>query len=69
MMCISVINPNISIHTTFYRNVSECENLGSGFPLMLSAWNGKHWLKRKIGINIDRQDGRKNGEWVISIGK
>ena len=20
---------------------------------------------RKIGINIDRQDGRKNGEWVI----
>jgi predicted HTH transcriptional regulator len=136
------------------------ENLGSGFPLILSAWNEKHWLKpelieqrelmqvklilsietkeedtpanvlvnipdvlkdvlkdvhkdvlkelterqiviletiftspdvtqqemstklkvskktiqrefdaiRKLGINIDRQDGRKEGEWVIKIG-
>jgi ATP-dependent DNA helicase RecG len=23
---------------------------------------------RKLGINIDRQDGRKEGEWVIKIG-
>ena len=127
------------------------ENLGSGFPLILSAWNEKHWLKpqlieqrdlmqvklilsietkeedapanvlvnipnvlkdvlkelterqvviletictspdvtqqemstklkvskktiqrefdaiRKLGINIDRQDGRKEGEWVIKV--
>ena len=24
------------------------ENLGSGFPLILSAWNEKHWLKPKL---------------------
>ena len=24
---------------------------------------------RKLGININRQDGRKEGEWVIKIGK
>ena len=24
---------------------------------------------RKLGINIDRRDGRKEGEWVIKIGK
>ena len=24
------------------------ENLGSGFPLILSAWNEKHWLKPEL---------------------
>ena len=24
---------------------------------------------RKLGINIERQDGRKEGKWVIKIGK
>lgn len=24
---------------------------------------------RKLGINIDRHDGRKEGEWVINIGE
>jgi predicted HTH transcriptional regulator len=143
-----------------FRMIGFGENLGSGFPLILSAWNEKHWLKpelieqrelmqvklilsietkeedtpanvlvnipdvlkdvlkdvhkdvlkelterqiviletiftspdvtqqemstklkvskktiqrefdaiRKLGINIDRQDGRKEGEWVIKIG-
>ena len=24
------------------------ENLGSGFPLILSAWNEKHWLRPEL---------------------
>ena len=24
------------------------ENLGSGFPIILSAWNEKHWLKPEL---------------------
>lgn len=143
-----------------FRMIGFGENLGSGFPLILSAWNEKHWLKpelieqrelmqvklilsieknvedspanaveipdvlkdvlkdvhkdiikelterqiviletiyispdvtqqemstklnvskktiqrefdaiRKLGINIDRHDGRKEGEWVINIGE
>ncbi|MFA6728253.1 MAG: HTH domain-containing protein, partial [Prevotella sp.] len=24
------------------------ENIGSGFPLILSAWNEKHWLKPEL---------------------
>ena len=24
------------------------ENLGSGFPLILNAWNEKHWLKPEL---------------------
>ena len=134
-----------------FRMIGFGENLGSGFPLILSAWNEKHWLKpelieqrdlmqvklilsietkeedapanvlvnipdvlkdvlkelterqivileticaspdvtqqemstklkvskktiqrefdaiRKLGININRQDGRKEGEWVIKV--
>ena len=29
------------------------ENLGSGFPLILSAWNEKHWLKPEL---IEQRD-------------
>lgn len=142
---------------SMFRMIGFGENLGSGFPLILSAWNEKHWLKpelieqrelmqvklilsietkeedspvnvpvkmsdilkdvlkdvlkelterqlviletictspnvtqqgmstklkvskktiqrefdaiRKLGINIDRQDGRKEGEWVIKTEK
>ena len=28
-----------------FRMIGFGENLGSGFPLILSAWNEKHWLK------------------------
>lgn len=24
------------------------ENLGSGFPLILNAWNEKHWIKPEL---------------------
>ena len=28
--------------------IGSGENLGSGFPLILSAWNEKHWLKPEL---------------------
>ena len=31
-----------------FRMVGFGENLGSGFPLILSAWNEKHWLKPEL---------------------
>lgn len=30
------------------RMIGYGENLGFGFPLILSAWNEKHWLKPKL---------------------
>ena len=30
------------------RMIGFGENLGSGFPLILSAWNEKHWLKPEL---------------------
>ena len=30
------------------RMIGYEENLGSGFPLILSAWNEKHWLKPEL---------------------
>ena len=33
---------------TRFRMVGLGENLGSGFPLILSAWNEKHWLKPEL---------------------
>lgn len=30
------------------RMIGYGENLGSGFPLILSAWNEKHWLKQEL---------------------
>ena len=30
------------------RIIGYGENLGSGFPLILSAWNEKHWLKPEL---------------------
>ncbi|MCB6972109.1 MULTISPECIES: RNA-binding domain-containing protein [Butyricimonas] len=30
------------------RAIGYGENLGSGFPLILSAWNEKHWLKPEL---------------------
>ena len=30
------------------RMIGYGENLGSGFPLILSAWNEKHWLKPEL---------------------
>lgn len=35
------------------RMIGYGENLGSGFPLILSAWNEKHWLKPEL---IEQQD-------------
>ena len=31
-----------------FRMVGYGENLGSGFPLILNAWNEKHWLKPEL---------------------
>ena len=31
-----------------FRIIGFGENLGSGFPLILTAWNEKHWLKPKL---------------------
>ena len=33
---------------TMFRMIGFGENLGSGFPLILSAWNEKHWLKPEL---------------------
>lgn len=33
---------------TMLRMIGFGENLGSGFPLILSAWNEKHWLKPEL---------------------
>ena len=30
------------------RMIGYGENLGSGFPLILSVWNEKHWLKPEL---------------------
>ena len=30
------------------RMIGYGENLGSGFPLILSAWNERHWLKPEL---------------------
>ncbi len=31
-----------------FRMIGFGENLGSGFPLILSAWNEKHWIKPEL---------------------
>ena len=31
-----------------FRMIGYGENLGSGFPLILNAWNEKHWLKPEL---------------------
>lgn len=36
-----------------FRMIGFGENLGSGFPLILSAWNEKHWLKPEL---IEQRD-------------
>jgi predicted HTH transcriptional regulator len=33
---------------SMFRMIGFGENLGSGFPLILSAWNEKHWLKPQL---------------------
>ena len=30
------------------RMIGYGENIGSGFPLILSAWNEKHWIKPEL---------------------
>ena len=53
-----------------FRMIGFGENLGSGFPLILSAWNEKHWLKPqlieqrdllqvKLILSIETKDGDK----------
>jgi predicted HTH transcriptional regulator len=36
-----------------FRMIGFGENLGSGFPLILSAWNEKHWLEPEL---IEQKD-------------
>ena len=54
-----------------FRMIGFGENLGSGFPLILSAWNEKHWLKPelieqrelmqvKLILSIETKNGPKN---------
>ena len=31
-----------------FRMIGYGENLGSGFPLILNAWNDKHWMKPEL---------------------
>jgi predicted HTH transcriptional regulator len=31
-----------------FRMIGYGENLGSGFPLILNAWNEKRWLKPEL---------------------
>lgn len=38
---------NLHIQTLF-RMIGFGENIGSGFPLILSAWNEKHWLRPEL---------------------
>ena len=38
-------NQNIQ---TMFRMIGFGENIGSGFPLILSAWNEKHWLRPEL---------------------
>ena len=33
---------------SMFRMIGYGENLGSGFPLILNAWNEKHWLKSEL---------------------
>lgn len=39
-----------------FRMIGYGENLGSGFPLILSAWNEKHWLEPEL---IEQKDLRQ----------
>ena len=54
-----------------FRMIGFGENLGSGFPLILSAWNEKHWLKPelieqrelmqvKLVLSIEAKDANEN---------
>lgn len=36
-----------------FRMIGYGENLGSGFPLILNAWNEKHWMKPEL---LEQQD-------------
>ena len=55
-----------------FRMIGLGENLGSGFPLILSAWNEKHWMKPelieqrelmqvKLVLTIETKDALGNG--------
>ena len=63
-----------------FRMIGYGENLGSGFPLILNAWNEKHWMKPELVEqpelmqvkltlyleNETNQDGVKDGVKEIS---
>lgn len=36
-----------------FRMIGYGENLGSGFPLILNAWNEKHWLKPELQEQLE----------------
>lgn len=36
-----------------FRMIGYGENLGSGFPLILNAWNEEHWLKPELLEQLD----------------
>lgn len=36
-----------------FRMIGYGENLGSGFPLILNAWNEKYWLKPELLEQLD----------------
>ena len=44
-----MLNPHtFSGEPNMFRMIGFGENLGSGFPLILSAWNEKHWIKPEL---------------------
>jgi len=60
-----------------FRMIGFGENLGSGFPLILSAWNEKHWLEPelfeqtdlrqvKLILHIRPENGGKDGGKELS---
>lgn len=63
-----------------FRMIGFGENLGSGFPLILSAWNEKHWLKPelleqpallqvKLTLNIQNEPVNERQQAILSTMK
>ncbi|MCU7201205.1 RNA-binding domain-containing protein [Turicibacter sanguinis] len=43
-------NPNLQL---MFRMIGLGENAGSGFPVILSAWDQQHWRKPELEENVD----------------
>lgn len=63
-----------------FRMIGYGENLGSGFPLILNAWNEKHWIKPelleqpelmqvKLTLHIQNEPVNERQQAILSIMK